>query len=131
MAEHAHPHQVLLNQLRQEYAEIFTQSAQGVYVYMDDPHWIGNDRLAAMLGYASAQELHDATANSSFLDTLVAPESRQRVVENYQNVVNKKVGADIRVTMKKKDGATFQIKAIFVPIMYQGTLMALHFLSPA
>ncbi len=131
MKDNIHPQELLLNHLQNEFAEIFTQSSQGAYIYLDDPHWICNERLATLFGYASSHDLHAATASSTFLETLVAPESQQVVADTYWNTVNQKVGATARVTMKKKDGATLPMNVIFVPISYQGTVMALHFMSPA
>ena len=131
MSQNLHPHQVMLNQFRHEFAQIFAQSVQGVYAYLDDPHWIGNERLAAMLGYASAAELHALTDRSSFLEACVVPASQQHVVETYQQTVGRLIGSHTSVTMLKKGGGAARFDIIFVPVSFQGTRLALHFLSPA
>ena len=126
----AHPHEVLLDQIEEEFSGIFRDTTQGVYIYMDDSHWICNDRLAAMLGYASAAELHSAATASPFLDVAVAAESQQRVVSAYTDSVNSKAASSIPVTWKKKGGGTLNTETIFVPISYQGTALTIHFVAP-
>ena len=128
MAPDAHPHEELLDQIRKEFAEILGQSSQGIYIYLDDPHWICNDQLATMLGYASAKELM-ASAASSFLDSAVASDSQERVVNTYTNAANKKLAAAIPVTWKTKNGGTFKSQVIFVPISYKGTGLSIHFVT--
>ncbi len=131
MVADIHPHEELLDQVRKEFADILGQSSQGIYIYLDDPHWICNDRLATMLGYGSATELLKASAASSFLDATVATDSQQRVVDTYMNAANKKLAAAIPVTWKTKNGGTFKSQVIFVPISYQGTGMSIHFVTAA
>jgi hypothetical protein len=130
MPPDAHPHEELLDQVRKEFAEILGQSSQGIYIYLDDPHWICNDQLATMLGYGSAKELK-TSAGSSFLDAAVASDSQELVVNTYMNGANKKLAAAIPVTWKTKSGGKFKSQVIFVPISYQGTGMSIHFVTAA
>jgi hypothetical protein len=131
MSAAAHPHDVLLQQLNAELADVFSGSSQGIYVYLDDPHWICNDRLATMLGYASGDELHRAATGTPFLDVAIAPGSQQNVVDAYRRVVDAKVASNIKVTWKKKDGGTVNTQVIFAPISFKGNLLAIHFVNPA
>jgi len=126
----AHPQAVLLQRVQQEFADIFSQTGQGVYIYLDDAHWISNQRLAALLGYASAEELVNVASSSSFLEAVVAADSQQPVVDAYRNAVDTKNGSTISVTLKKKGGAVIRTQIIFVPISYRGTILALHFITP-
>jgi hypothetical protein len=130
MTPAAHPHEVLLQQVQQEFGEILTQSTQGIYIYLDDPHWVCNDRLATMLGYASATELVKVASGSPLLDVLVATDSQPRVVDAYTSAVERKVASTIPVTWKKKGGGTVKSQTIFVPISYKGTVLAIHFVTP-
>ena len=130
MTTGAHPHEVMLDQIKEEFADIFQHSNQGVYIYMDDPHWIRNDRLATMLGYASAAELHSLASASPFLDVTVAAESQERVVKAYMNSVNNKAASSITATWMKKGGGTVNTETIFVPISYGGTPLTIHFVTP-
>jgi len=130
MTSAPHPHEEFLQQIQEEFAEILAQTSQGVYIYLDDPHWICNDRLATILGYTSADELRKAWSGSPFLDLSVAADSQQRVVDAYMNVVNAKVASVIPVTWKKKGGGTMKTQTILAPISYKGTVVAIHFVTP-
>ena len=130
MTSAPHPHEEFLQEIQDEFADVLAQTSQGVYIYLDDPHWICNDRLATMLGYASADELRKASIGSPFLDTAVATESQQRVVDAYGSVVNAKVASSIPVTWKKKDGGTTKTQTIFAPISFKGTVLPIHFVTP-
>lgn len=130
MSTAGHPHEELLDQIKEEFSDLFQQTSQGVYIYMDDPHWICNDRLATMLGYASAAELHNLATASPFLDVTVPAESQERVIKAYMNSVNNKTASSIPVTWKKKGGATLKTETIFVPISYKGTALTIHFVGP-
>jgi len=130
MTDAGHPHEVLLDQIKQEYSAIFQHTSQGVYIYMDDPHWICNDRLATMLGYGSAAELHTLATASPFLDVTVPADSQDRVVKAYMDSVDNKVATSIPVIWKKKGGAALNTETIFVPISYKGTALTIHFVTP-
>jgi hypothetical protein len=129
MGTSTHPHEVILQQVREEFADILSQTTQGIYIYLDDSHWICNDRMATMLGYGSARELLKLSSGSPLLDAIVTPDSQQRVVESYMNAMNGKVASSIPVTWKKKDGGTIKTQTIFAPISFQGTVLAIHFIT--
>jgi hypothetical protein len=120
----------LLDQIKEEFSGILQNTSQGVYIYMDDPHWICNERLAIMLGYASAAEFHSLATASPFLNVALPADSQERVVQAYMNSVNNKVASSIPVTWKKKGGATLKTQTIFVPISYRGTALTIHFVTP-
>jgi hypothetical protein len=126
----AHPHAVLLEEVRKEFAGIFNQTNQGVYIYLDDSHWICNDRMATLLGYASSEELLKVATSSSLLDAIVATDSQQHVVEAYGKAVDGKAASSITVIWKKKAGGTLKTQTIFAPISFNGTALALHFIAP-
>jgi len=127
----AHPHEEILQQIREEFNEILGQTTQGVYFYLDDPHWICNERLASMLGYASAAELIKLASESSLLDALVTSDSRDEVVNTYMNTVEKKVAASTPVSWKTKSGGSIMTNVIFVPISFHGNFLTLHFVAPS
>jgi len=130
MTSAPHPHEEFLQQIQEEFADVLAQTSQGVYIYLDDPHWICNDRLATMLGYASADELRKALGGAPFLDAAVATDSQQRVIDAYMNVVNAKVATSVPVSWKKKGGGTMKTQTIFAPISFKGTVLAIHFVTP-
>jgi hypothetical protein len=129
MATAPHPHEVLLQQVQGEFAELLNQTTQGIYIYQDDPHWICNEVLATMLGYGSAKELLKA-ASGSLLDTLVSAESQKDVVAAYMGTVNGKVASAIPVTWKKKGGGSLKTQTIFAPFSFKGNLLSIHFVTP-
>jgi len=124
-----HSHEVLLDQVEDEFSGIFRDTTQGVYIYLDDSHWACNERLAIMLGYASAAELHSEATASPFLDVAVADESQERVVDAYMDSVDNKAASSIPVVWKKKGGGTVSTETIFVPISVQGTALTIHFVT--
>src|SRR5258708_24262587 len=125
----AHPHEEVIQHLREDFNEILSQTPQGVSIYLDDPHWTCNDQMAKMLGYASAEEMIKIVSQSSFLDALVAEESLKRVPETYFKTVNDKIASVIPVTWKKKGGGTIKTQVIFVPLAARGNTLALHFIT--
>jgi hypothetical protein len=126
----AHPHEVLLQELESEFGEVFSKSPQGIYIYLDDPHWICNDRMGTMLGYGSANDFQQSSKGISLLDAAVAPESHRAVVDAYMTAVDSKTASSIPVTWKKKSGATIRTQVFFVPFVFKGVQMVLHFLTP-
>jgi PAS domain-containing protein len=131
MAQAQHPHEQLLQEVQKEFAQILEGSSQGIYVYLDDPHWICNQRMASLLGYASPAEVITVTAHSPLLDALVAPASHNTVVDAYMKAVNDKLASVVSVIWKKKDGATFRSQTVFVPFSFKGTAMTIHFIAPS
>jgi hypothetical protein len=125
-----HPHEVLLQQIQEEFSKVLAQSSQGIYIYQDDPHWICNERLARILGYASAGELIKLTSGSPILDALVDAESQPRVVEGYNNSVDNKIASIVPVSWKKKGGGLIKTQTIFVPFSFKGNLLTIHFVTP-
>ena len=130
MANAPHPHEVLLQEIRKEFADILSQTSQGIYIYQDDPHWTCNDKLASLLGYASANELLKLSAGSPILDAIVAPESHEQVVQAYMSATGQKVASIIPVTWKMKVGGKLKSQTIFVPFSYKGNLLTMHFVTP-
>jgi PAS domain S-box-containing protein len=124
---HPEHHAELIKAVTEEFKDIFDNSSQGVYVYLDDDHLACNNKLATMLGYSSSEEM--LKTKGPFLDAFVAGESQDDVVAAYRASMDKMVGSTSKVTMKKKDGGTLNVTVMLVPISYQGHMMALHYIS--
>lgn len=120
-------HSQIIEELAEEFSEIFDSSDQGVYVYLDDDHIACNGKLAAMLGYASPAEMMKVKA--PFLESFVDEGSQHELVSAYRAAMEKKVGTHLKVTWKKHGGGTQKSDVMLVPISYQGHMMALHFIS--
>lgn len=122
-----HPHEELIKGIYGQLEQIFKESKQAIYVYLDDHHMIYNQRFASLLGYKSVEEL--SAVNEPFVEAFVMEKSQEILISAYRNAMEDKIGSDIEVTLKTKKGESVQTKIILVPISYMGELLALHFIS--
>ena len=122
-----HTHEDLLNEVYKQLKEVFEESKQAIYVYLDDHHMIYNQRFASLLGYQSVEEL--SAVNEPFVEAFVMEKSQENLISAYRNAMEDKVGSDIEVSWKKKTGESIKTKVIMVPISYNGEPLALHFIS--
>lgn len=127
MDEHQH-HGELLNSFFKEQKLIFDSSSQAMYAFLDDGCIVCNEKFATLLGYSSPDEWAKVpeTFTTAFVDDA---KSRQKIATAYQNAMQKKEGATVNVTWKKKSGGTVETTVILVPISHKGHLFALHFIS--
>ena len=124
MDEHTH-HDQLMESIAKEYQDIFENSEQGMYIYLDDVHKVCNEKFAALLGYEFADEWSKIA--ESFPDVFVAPESRETLVDAFMDAMEKNTASTNEIVWKKKDGSTEKTTVILVPISHEGHLFALHF----
>ena len=111
----------------EEYKNIFEGSGQGIYVYLDDNHFVCNKKFASLLGYDSAKEIEDMKGD--FLGSFVADGSKDSLASTYQKASEKFEGSSIKVSWKKKDGGSVETNCILVPISYEGHVLALHYIA--
>lgn len=123
----AHPHEDLIRGIYEQLKEIFEESKQAIYVYLDDTHKIYNQKFASLLGYKSVEEL--SAVSEPFIEAFVMEKSQEILISAYRNAMEDKIGSDIEVSWKKKTGESVKTKVIIVPISYMGELFALHFIS--
>jgi hypothetical protein len=126
MADHS-SHELILKELREQFAPVFEHSQQGIYIYLDDIHKACNATFAEKLGYGSPREWADV--KESFPMAFVADESQDDLISAYQHAMETFVGARIAVTWKKKSGAHIKSDVILVPVPYKHHVVALHFVS--
>ncbi len=126
MHDHSN-HDDLMQSIASEYADIFENSEQGVYIYLSDTDKICNEKFAKLLGYGSPEEW--AKIEMSFPMAFVADESQETLVAAFQDAMDKMAGSVNVITWKKKDGSTVNTNVILVPIVHTGHLLALHFVS--
>jgi hypothetical protein len=124
-ASQRHPHEILLDEFRQEYKKILDGSKQSIYVYLDNEHKICNDKFASLIGYKSLRDYE--TVEDPMTDVHEA--SVETLVNAYQNAMQKQVGALIPVTWKKRSGGSVKSDVILVPIAFKGEMLALHFIT--
>lgn len=127
MHDHHHDHGTLMQNVAAEYADIFENSDQGIYVFLDDENKVCNKKFATMLGYESPEAW--AKVEESFPMAFVATESHKTLIGAYQDAMDKVEGSVNSITWKKKDGSTMNSNVILVPIVYENHLLALHFVT--
>jgi PAS domain S-box-containing protein len=122
-----HQHHEIISGVSEEFKEIFEQSKQAIYVYLDDTHKVCNQRFASLLGYKSTEEW--AAVDEPFTEAFAMHESQEILVSAYGKSMEDKVGSNIEVSWKKKSGGSVKTSVIIVPISYKGELLALHFIT--
>jgi hypothetical protein len=122
-------HAELVKGFFNEQKQIFDASGQAMYAFLDDDCRVCNEKFAKLLGYSSPEEWFKVNVNGSFPGVFVDSGSRETLVSAYQNAMEKMTGSTINVTWKKKSGGTVSTKVILVPVAYQNTLFALHYIS--
>ncbi len=124
-AAQRHPHEVLLDEFRQEYKPILDGSKQAIYVYLDNEHKICNEKFASLIGYKSLRDYE--TVEDPLSD--VQESSIETLVNAYQNAMQNKVGSTLQVNWKKRGGGSIKTDVILVPIVFKAEMFALHYIS--
>ena len=119
-------HQELVNGFHDQLKQIFDSSEQAIYLYLDDNHKVCNRKFASLLGYNSPEEFSKV---ENLLETNVDKKSQKTLVAAYRNAMEKMIGSNIEVKIRKNSGSTIDTTIIMVPVAYQGHLFALHFVS--
>ncbi len=122
-------HAELIKSFFEEQKQIFDSSEQSVYAFLDDESRVCNEKFATLLGYSSADEWMKVEVNQGFPSAFVDEKSQATLVSTYQNAMEKMVGSTVKVTWKKKSGETVDTTVTLVPVVYQGHIFALHFIS--
>ena len=122
-------HGDIIKQVRHQLGEIFEESQQSIYVYLDDTNKVCNKLFASLLGYSSPSEWAGVKLN--FPEAFVSPNDRSTLVSAYDSAVNKLVGSTISIRWKKKEGGEVATTTMLVPLVVEGHRMALHFVSPS
>ena len=119
-------HEELVKGITKQLKPIMDNSAQAIYVYLDDTHKACNKKFADLLGYKSAKEWADTEAPLAD----VVEEDQERVIAAYEDASEKMLATslDIRLT-NVKTGKPIKARVIMVPIAYDGHIFALHFIS--
>jgi len=122
-------HSELVNGFLNEQKDIFDNSTQGIYVFLDDDARLCNEKFATLLGYTSPDEWRRVDVKGSFPQAFVHRKSQGILITAYQNAMEKMASSTFKVTWLKKSGETVDTTVTLVPIVYQGHLFALHFVS--
>jgi hypothetical protein len=126
--EQEHHHQELISGIAKQLEPVLKKSKQAVYIYLDDVHKVCNENWAKLLGYKSAQEWADIEAPLADVDEAY----QNAVISAYQNAVELFTASSLAITLKNVDNKKL-IKAnmILVPMVYQGHVFSVHFVSQA
>lgn len=126
MDEHQH-HEELITNFAKEYKEIFENSDQGIYIYLDDTHKICNENFASLLGFGSASEFAQIT--EPFAQNFVESSSQQTLVDAYIDAMEKSTASQNTIVWKKKTGESVTSQVILTPNTHVGHIFALHFVK--
>jgi len=122
-----HPHhESLISGITEQMKHLLDNSDHAIYIYLDDRHKVCNKKYAALLGFKSPEAW--AKIGDPLNETVV-DKSKKNLVTAYKNAMENGKGSSVKVTWKKKSGAKVNSNVILVPIMYNGHVMALHFVS--
>ncbi len=121
-------HKNLMKELEEHFADVFRQSPDGVYLWLDESNMICNEQLAKLFGYS----VKDMTSKKQFLETFVAPKDQEKFSKNYHTSIAP-LSSPVRFTFAgvKKDGSTFAAETDMIPISYKGHAIAYHFVRKA
>jgi PAS domain S-box-containing protein len=118
-------HEVATKELAEHLQPLFDASPDGMYVWLDEEHWICNQRLATLFGYDSPDEL---TNSPGFLQRMVHEDDQQHYSWNYWNRVQALTfPTTFRFRGTRKDGSAFAAETDMIPFTYGGHTFAYHF----
>jgi len=118
-------HEVATKELAEHLQPLFDASPDGMYVWLDEEHWVCSRRFAELFGYGSPDELDDTP---NFLQRMVHADDQQQFSWNYWNRVQALAfPTTLRFRGVRKDGSSFQAETDMVPFTYGGHTFAYHF----
>jgi PAS domain S-box-containing protein len=118
-------HDVATKELAEHLRPIFESSPDGVYVWLDEEHWICNERFARMFGYDSPDELNDTPY---LLQRIVHEDDQEQFSWSYWNrVQTMSFPTTLRFRGVRKDGSEVQAETDMIPLTYGGHTFAYHF----
>jgi PAS domain S-box-containing protein len=122
-------HDVATKELAEHLYPIFESSPDGVYVWLDEEHWICSQRFATLFGYDSPDELNDTPR---LLQRIVHEEDQQLFSWSYWNRIQSMAfPTTLRFRGIRKDGSEIQAETDMIPLAYGGHTFAYHFVRRA
>ncbi len=120
------PHENLIKELAEQFEPIFTNSPQGVYLYLDNTHKICNQKFADMLGYKS---IDDWATNKAPVGYAVE-EDQRKIADAYIDASDTYKAREVNVAILRQDGKRINVLVHLTPFTYRGEVFVLHFVSP-
>ena len=125
MTEQEH-HAELINGIAEQMNILLKESERAIYIYLDDSHKVCNKKFADLLGYKSQRVWADAEAPLSD----VLEKDQKKVIDAYMNASEKGIASSLDVKMKNiKTEEILKINMIIAPIIYQGHIFTVHYLT--
>ena len=122
-------HDVATKELAEHLYPIFEASPDGVYVWLDEEHWICSQRFATLFGYESPDELNDTPG---LLQRIVHEDDQQLFSWSYWNRIQSMAfPTTLRFRGVRKDGSEIQVETDMIPLTYGGHTFAYHFVRRA
>ena len=118
-------HEVASKELAEHLRPIFDASPDGVYVWLDEEHWICSQRFAELLGYDSPDELNDTPY---LLQRWVHEDDQGQFSWSYWNRVQTLAfPTTVWFRGKRKDGSEALFETEMIPLTFGGHTFAYHF----
>lgn len=118
-------HEEIMREIAKQFAPLFEQSAEGIYVYLDEVHKTCNERLARMFGLTVAEW----AGMDGFVNKHIAEEDQEPYIRNYQtHVQTLSSPVRFRFRARRKDGSRFNAETDMIPISWGGYALAFHFI---
>jgi PAS domain S-box-containing protein len=118
-------HEVATKELAEHLRPLFESSPDGVYVWLDEEHWICNQRFAELLGYDSPDDLNDTP---HLLQRWVREEDQGQFSWSYWNRVQTlSFPTTLRFRGIRKDGSEVPVETDMIPLTFGGHTFAYHF----
>ena len=125
MANEEH-HEELVKGISEQLALMLEKSKQAVYIYLDDIHKVCNEKFAKLLGYKSAKEWADMHTPLADVDEA----SQDDVIAAYENATEKFMASSLDIALRNvKTNKLIKARMIIAPMVYQGHVFSIHFLS--
>jgi PAS domain S-box-containing protein len=122
-------HDVATKELAEHLHPLFEVSPDGIYVWLDEEHWICSRRFAELFGYGSPEELNDTPR---LLQRIVHQDDQQLFSWSYWNRVQSLAfPTTLRFRGVRKDGSVIQAETDMIPLTYGGHTFAYHFVRRA
>jgi PAS domain S-box-containing protein len=118
-------HEAATAELAEHLGPVFESSPDGVYVWLDETHWICNERFAELFGYSSADELRDTP---HLLQRIVHEDDQELFSLMYWNRIQSGIfPATFRFRGVRKDGSECRAETDMIPLSFGGHTFAYHF----
>ncbi len=118
-------HEVATKELAEHLRPLFESSPDGVYVWLDEEHWICNQRFAELLGYDSPDDLNDTP---HLLQRWVHEEDQGQFSWSYWNRVQTlSFPTTLRFRGIRRDGSEVPVETDMIPLTFGGHTFAYHF----